>query len=92
MTGLSNLVLEVGFEPTRAITPTRPSTLRVYQFHHPSDVRKEDVEDTDAPKGVQAVNLKSSAVFDGAVPNSGIYSFMHPKASQMGGSGLGCNP
>ena len=30
------MVLEVGVEPTRAKTPTRPSTLRVYQFHHPS--------------------------------------------------------
>ena len=29
-------MLEVGVEPTRAKTPTRPSTLRVYQFHHPS--------------------------------------------------------
>ena len=30
------MVLGVGFEPTRDLTPTRPSTLRVYQFHHPS--------------------------------------------------------
>ena len=85
------MVLEVGFEPTRDITPTRPSTLRVYQFHHPSDERKEDVEDTEAPKGVQAVNLKSSVAFDGAVPNSGIYSFEQPGASKIGGPRLGFN-
>ena len=34
------MVLGVGFEPTRDITPTRPSTLRVYQFHHPSGVKR----------------------------------------------------
>ena len=34
------MVLGVGFEPTRDITPTRPSTLRVYQFHHPSGGNK----------------------------------------------------
>ena len=57
---LKGLVLGVGFEPTRDLTPTRPSTLRVYQFHHPSRIGKEDVEDTDGPITVQGVNRKSS--------------------------------
>ena len=31
-------MLEAGVEPARALRPTAPSTLRVYQFHHPSRV------------------------------------------------------
>ena len=54
------MVLGVGFEPTRAMTPTRPSTLRVYQFHHPSRELKRDGEDTYAGVEAQAGKYKKS--------------------------------
>jgi len=35
-----NLVRSSGLEPPRAVKPTRPSTLRVYQFRHERRVRE----------------------------------------------------
>ena len=49
------VVLEVGVEPTRDLTPTRPSTLRVYQFRHPSAFLKLVEQDNGAYEVVQAV-------------------------------------
>ncbi len=58
----SQLVLEVGVEPTRDLTPTRPSTLRVYQFRHPSAFLKLVEQDTQTPREVQAVKSKKFEV------------------------------
>ena len=49
------MVLEVGVEPTRDLTPTRPSTLRVYQFRHPSAFLKLVEQDSWASEVVQVV-------------------------------------
>ena len=85
------MVLGMRVELIRDLTPTRPSTLRVYQFHHPSGVQKEDVEDTDAPNGVQAVNIKSSACREGEGPDREFNSFRPAEASQIAEPELGFN-